>query len=440
MSLRRRLLLSVIGAVALTLVPMLVVFNVVLNERLSHEADNALYARASAELASLRIGSGRLAAPELPDAAALDPQAWVFAGARLLEQPLSDAATERAVRSLNGGARRRRDLPAAHLRLYAVPVVERGRRLGTVVAQVSLAPYESSSQTALLGSIALGVAVLLVLAIASRSVISGALAPVARMTAQAADWSDADARMRFGMGPPRDELTLLAATLDALLDRVATSIRHEQQFSAELSHELRTPLASVIAETQLALRHGHSIDELRTGLEQVLEGAQQMSRTLDTLLVAARVELGGSHGAGDARSAADAAVRAHRGSARDRGVTITVEDTAPVAIGVDTEVAERILAPLVENACRHARTRVNVASERRAGSVIVSVEDDGPGVAETERERIFEPGWSDASGNGHGAGLGLPLARRLARAAGGDVTLARDRTAGARFTVRLPAG
>ena len=75
-----------------------------------------------------------------------------------------------------------------------------------------------------------------------------------RMTRQAADWSEHDLDRRFALGPPHDELTELAATLDGLLDRLAASLRHERRFSAELSHELRTPLARVIAEAELALR------------------------------------------------------------------------------------------------------------------------------------------------------------------------------------------
>lgn len=233
---------------------------------------------------------------------------------------------------------------------------------------------------------------------------------------------------------------MLATTLDALLDRVAASIRYEQRFSAELSHELRTPLASVVAEAQLALRHGRSTDELRSALQRVLESAERISRTLDTLLAAARAELHGSRGTGDARAAAHAAAREFQALAGARGLTIRIEDGAtPIAIGVGTEVAERILAPLVENGCRHARTSLTLTAERRDGSVLVSVHDDGPGIAAAERERIFEPGWSGADSNGHGAGLGLPLARRLARAAGGEVTVADAAEHGARFTVTLPA-
>ena len=96
----------------------------------------------------------------------------------------------------------------------------------------------------------------------------------------------------------------LAATLDGLLDRVASSLRHEQRFSAELSHELRTPLTSVIAEAQLALRQSGPGDEHRAGFERIVAAAQQMRRTLDTLLAAARIEPRAVGATGDAASAA----------------------------------------------------------------------------------------------------------------------------------------
>jgi signal transduction histidine kinase len=309
--------------------------------------------------------------------------------------------------------------------------------LGAVVAEVSLRPYDSTANTALIASLVLGLAVLVVVAIASRLLISAALRPVARMTTQAAEWSDTDAELRFDMGPPKDELTQLAATLDGLLDRVATSLRHEQRFSAELSHELRTPLASVIAETQLGLRHAGSIGQYRSGYEKVLASAQQMTRTLDTLVAAARAEVQ-ARGTGDAAAAAHAAAQGSASLAAERDVAITVVDPdAPVHLGVEADVAERVLSPLVENGARHGESSVTITIERGERSVRFFVEDDGRGVSEDARDRIFEPGWRGESANGDGAGLGLPLARRLARAVGGDVTLEAS-AAGARFSARLP--
>jgi two-component system OmpR family sensor kinase len=436
--LRRRLLLSVIGAVALVLVALIVGFNVVLSTRLSHDANNELFARASAELASLHVARGQLAAPELPDAAALDARTWVFAGRRLLEHPRSDRITERAAELLNGGPRRTQEVPATHIRLYSVPVVENGKRLGTVVAEVSLKPYENTEQTALVASLVLGLVVLIVVAIASRLAIAGALRPVADMTAQAAEWSHANADLRFEMGPSRDDLTQLATTLDGLLDRVATSLRHEQRFSAELSHELRTPLANVIAEAQFALRHASSVGEYRAGYEKVLASAHQMSRTLDTLLAAARAEVQQRQATGDAAAAAHAAAQGCSGLASTREVTIEVVDpAAPIRLGVEADVAERILAPLVENGARHGDRSVTITIERQDRAVVFLVADDGHGVNQSDRERIFEPGWQGDSDNGNGAGLGLPLARRLARAVGGDVNVDASGV-GALFRVTLP--
>jgi signal transduction histidine kinase len=112
-----------------------------------------------------------------------------------------------------------------------------------------------------------------------------------------------------------------------------------------------------------------------------------------------------------------------------------------VRAGVDEDVVERILQPVVENACRYGRTRVEVEVGRDDGQVVVQVRDDGPGLAPDELERVFEPGVRGSAADGGadpGAGLGLALSRRLARASGGEVGALAD-ARGGRFTVRLPA-
>ena len=110
---------------------------------------------------------------------------------------------------------------------------------------MSLDPYEETATTALVGSVLLAVLLLGAVTLMTRWILGRALLPVSRMTEDAAAWSDHDLDRRFDLGEPYDELTRLAATLDALLERLAASIRHEQRFAAELSHELRTPLARI---------------------------------------------------------------------------------------------------------------------------------------------------------------------------------------------------
>src|SRR5438876_578281 len=132
----------------------------------------------------------------------------------------------------------------------------------------------------------------LIVGLASRWLLASSLRPVARMTRQAAAWSERDLERRFGLGEPHDELTELAATLDGLLDRIAASLRREQRFSAELSHELRTPLARVIAETELALRREREPNEYRRALGLIHRNAAPLTRTVDALVAAARAPSG----------------------------------------------------------------------------------------------------------------------------------------------------
>lgn len=442
LGLRGRLMLSVLGAIAIALAILTLGFNLVLGSRLDHDANTVAMARASSELAALRVTGGRIALGETSDAAALDSPIWVFAGGRALERPRAGAANQRAAAALAAGPRRFAEVTASDTRMYALPIVQNTTRIGTVVSAISLRTYQQVQRTALLASIVLGVLAFLAVACAARWLISRALSPVSQMTRQAAEWSDRDLDRRFSLGEPHDELTQLASTLDGLLGRLAASLRYEQRLSAELSHELRTPLAHITAEAQYALRHAHSEDEYHAGYEQILQSAARMSRTVETLIAAARAELRPARTTTDASACARAAAEAAQALADDTGVSIETPDPRTgMHVAVEADLVERILAPLLENACRYARHRVRLLVERRAASILYTIEDDGPGVPALQTEAIFEPGHrgpaSATTATMQGAGLGLALARRLARAVGGDVT-ADESKDGGRFLVQLP--
>jgi signal transduction histidine kinase len=309
------------------------------------------------------------------------------------------------------------------------------------VAAVSLAPYEQTRHTALVASALLALSAFVAVALAARWLISKALSPVARMTRQAGEWSEHNLERRFALGPPRDELTELAFTLDRLLDRLAASLRHEQRLSAELSHELRTPLASIAAEAQFALRHADLSEEGSQALRSIHECALRMGRTLETLIATAQAQLDPQRATSDARAGARAAIEAAQ-AVDDHDVAASLS-VAPqdLRVAVEQDLVERILAPLLENARRHATDRVKVSVARGSQGVMFTVSDDGEGIDGSELEAIFEPGRRarGAVAVSSGAGLGLALARRLARSAGGDVR-AEHSDAGGRFTVQLPAG
>ncbi|MGI8411152.1 MAG: histidine kinase dimerization/phospho-acceptor domain-containing protein, partial [Solirubrobacteraceae bacterium] len=367
--LRGRLLLSVLAAIGLTLAALTAGFNLVLDGRLDGDASGVVQARASAELAGLRVDQGRIVLPEAPDDRTPDIQIWVFRGPVALERPRSGAANDGAAAALARGPRATREVARTHTRLYSLPVAQSGRRLGAVVAGVSLLPYEQTARTALVASGVLALVVLIAVGLAARWLISKALRPVARMTLQAATWSDRNLERRFALGAPHDELTQLAFTLDGLLDRLAASLGHEQRLSAELSHELRTPLANIAAQAQFALRHTEQVQDGEDALGQILLSTSRMTRTLDTLIAAARAELDPHRATSDAASGARAAVTACASLGAEQGVEVTVEPgLEPIRVAVEEGVVERILAPLIENACRHAAGRVQIVTDRDGGA------------------------------------------------------------------------
>jgi signal transduction histidine kinase len=441
LGLRGRVQLAVGVAVLAALVGLIAGFNLILGHVLDRDARDLVRARAVAAIDSLRTSDGRLSVRQAPDDSAADAYLWVFTGSQTLERPRAAPGIDQAARALAAGPAGFLDVPASDTRLYAAPVTNRGKRLGTVVAGVSLAPYEQTRKLALLASLVLGGLVLLLVLLAARWLLAASLRPVVRMTRQAAEWSERDLDHRFALGPPHDELTELAATLDGLLDRLAASLRHERRFSAELSHELRTPLARVLAEAELALRRKRPPSEYQGALQLIHRNAHQLARTIDVLVAAARYEAGGERGTADAHAVAQGAARACSGLTSDRRIELeVVHPVRTLRVGVDADLAERIIQPVLENACRYGSSHVRVVLRSENSSVVYAVEDDGPGVAAGERDRIFEPGvrGTAARQGEQGAGLGLALARRLARTIDGDV-LADTAAAGGRFLIKLPA-
>jgi signal transduction histidine kinase len=441
-SLRTRLMASAVLGAVVTLAILVATFNLLLDVRLRADGDNVLRERAVAVLRSLSTVDGRLSVTEAPDQGTIDSQTWIFAGERELERPASvDPRNRWAARSLGRTGGGFMTVNATDTRMAAVPVRQSTRRLGTVVVAASLTPYESTASSALLGSVALGLIVLPAVAGLTRWLIRRALRPVAVMTTQAADWGEHDLSRRFFAREPHDELSALASVFDRLLGRLAQSLRREQHLTAEISHELRTPLAKILAETELAAGRERSSRQHGDALKRVANYADQLQRVLDTLLASARAGITPNGGASDARDSAERAAHLLRERLAEQGKSIEVLCRQPTTVALDAEVVERILSPLIENAARFAEHRIVVEIERGEEQVIFDVLDDGCGVDPSDRERIFEPGYRGGAASEEapaGVGLGLPLSRRLARAAGGEVE-ALDSRDGARFTIRLPA-
>ena len=437
--LKRRLVLAATGAVALMLALITIGFNVILRERLADDAQSVVHSRVQAGLAVTSFEGGHIRVEETPHDNTLDERVWIFEGPRAVERAHAPASVEAAVNQL-ASVDRVTAREVGSQRLLAHPIMHRGVRVGAVVGAVSLLPYRHSENIALVASLLLSVVILAGLAIIARSVVGRALRPVAQMTAQASEWSEHDLDRRFALGKPHDELTGLAATLDGLLGRLGAGLRHEKRFSAEVAHELRTPLTQLRAETELALARERPAGELREALEAVLRYTDRMTAVVNTLMAAAEREADPHTGTVDAREAAEAAVAACADSAAERGISLVPEPgRESIEVDADPDLTVQLLVPLISNAIRYGRSRVRLNVARDGAAVAFRVIDDGPGLHADELERVFEPGVrGDAANGSPGAGLGLALARRLARAAGGDV-VAETAADGGRFVVRLPA-
>lgn len=446
-TLRGRLALLALVSTAVWLALLTVGFDLALSSRLHTQADEVLRTRAAAVAATVQARpGGGLRIREPADDRALDAGTWIYAAHTALERPKASHAAQHAADRLARGHH-----PAfaeaggpAPVRLFALPVPADGPHTGTVVVSVALTPYLSTARTAVVGTALLGAFLLAGEYLVTRLVVARALQPVAHMTSLAARWSRTGAARRFGPARRPEELDALAGHLDGLLDRLAAVLRHEQRQTAEISHELRTPLARIVAEVDWLTARPRPLADQQPALESIGAAAGTMREICDTLVSTAGARDGRTPGRCAVGEVLEELARRHGEGARGTaaaGPHLRVRGTEPVGAGVPAPVLTRILAPLVDNACRYAASTVDLACRPVSGAVEISVTDDGPGVPPDRRETVFEPGRRGLPDDGHqGAGLGLPLARRLARAADGDIRLDDAPAGGARFTVRLPPG
>jgi len=431
-TLRGRLSLVAVSVTAAWVGLLTAGFNLVLAGELHAESGRTLQERAEAAAATVQVRPDRTLRVREPAAdESLDADVWVYQGTEALERPRAGRRVQQEADAMAGHGTRydTTEEPAAS-RLYALPIVSAGRQIGTVVTAVSLEPYRRVRRLALLASAGLAVLLLGGVYAATRSLVGRALRPVQVMTQQAAQWSAEDAEERFGATDRPEELAVLAESLDGVLDRQAALLRHEQQVTEELSHELRTPLSVITAEVELLRARARSAGERERGTAAIAAAAARLSGILETLLTTARSRSSSSVGRCAVAPVLLDAVPP------SEALAVSVEcDPPDLVAGVDRAVLERILAPLAENAQRYAGSGITVRGAAVGTEVHITLSDDGPGVPAELRDAVFEPGRRGPGDPHPGAGLGLALARRLARAGGGDV-----RATDAGFVVRLPRG
>ncbi|MGE4528811.1 MAG: ATP-binding protein [Rhodospirillaceae bacterium] len=254
---------------------------------------------------------------------------------------------------------------------------------------------------------------------------------------------DLGARLAPSMGRRSDEIADLARDFDAMASRLQELVAARERLLHDVSHELRSPLARLHLAAELAR---HSPERLDDGLTRIEAEARRLDDLVGELLSLSRVETG--QGADpdyfDPQELLLSVVSDARFEAQESGVAVAerigpLPEPAPTVVG-HAELLRRSLDNIVRNALRFAGGTVTVglAADAARSVYVISVEDDGPGVAPDTLCRIFEP--FVRGGAGQGYGLGLAIARRTIAAHGGDIAAANRPDGGLAVTITLPFG
>jgi len=279
-------------------------------------------------------------------------------------------------------------------------------------------------------------------------VVGRTLRPVEQIRAQLAEITGSDLSRRVPQPAGQDEIAQLARTANQTLERLDESVARQRQFASDAAHELRTPITGLRVNLEDLAMSPHDPDLTTSATQAALAATDRLEAIVTDLLLLAR--LGTTTGTvvhqpvdlADLVSTELAARHPAALCAPDgRRPTVRTQVSADVVVdGVRVQLA-RLLNNLLDNAERHTTATIDVQVVREDGDVLLAVADDGPGVPEADRERIFERFTrldSARSRSSGGSGLGLAIARGIATSHGGSLTLD-DHRPGARFVLRLPA-
>lgn len=332
------------------------------------------------------------------------------------------------------------------IRSITMPVMENGH-IVQVVQVGMLLDYTSDILEKLLIIFAVSIPLSLIMLWYAGWFLAGrALKPVELITTSARKISAENLGHRLETINPNDEIGRLAKTFNVTLDRLENAFNRTRQFSTDVSHELRTPLTILRGETEVGLRFGGDVDELKNILRSNMEEINRMSDIIDDLLELSRADEG--------KLVLDPVpVELHEllqdicttaaPDAREKRIVLDMPNVESLHVTGDPARLRQIFLNLIDNAIKYTPCdgKVSLAVDSEPGWAKVSVTDTGPGIPEKDLPHIFEQFYrvdKARNRNDGGSGLGLSLVRALSEAHGGKVELFSLPGSGCTFTVFLP--
>jgi signal transduction histidine kinase len=265
-----------------------------------------------------------------------------------------------------------------------------------------------------------------------------ALRPVEAIRSEAASITHTTIHRRLPVPATHDEISRLASTMNEMLDRLEDASTRQRKFVSDASHELRSPVASIRTQLEVALRRP-SRDDWPVVAQRVLAEDERLEQAVADLVELARLDEGVA-----ARDLAEVDLDevVFEECGRERAIPIDTSGVSGGRVNGRRDALARAVRNLVDNACRHAESRVIVTLQTRGDDVELVVADDGPGIAPEDRIRVFERFTRLDEGRARdagGMGLGLAVVKTTIERHGGSVAIEDAEPHGARFVVRIPA-
>lgn len=311
----------------------------------------------------------------------------------------------------------------------------------TVISGRTLEEVDESSAT-LVGLLAVGLPLLLVvLAAVMWRVVGRSLMPVEAMRAEVDSITAAGLDKRVPEPQSSDEIGRLATTMNQMLARLEVSQERQRRFVSDASHEMRSPVSTIRHHAEVALAHpdGVSVPDL-AGV--VLEEDLRIQALVDDLLLLASLDEERPAARSEPVDLDDLVFEAARRLNAGNGPRVDVSGVGGGRVAGDRGRLSKLVGNLLDNAARHAQASVIVSLAEQEGAVMLRVDDDGGGIDERDRTRIFERfvRLDEARGrDAGGSGLGLAIVAEVARVHGATVEVGDSSSGGARFEVSFPA-
>jgi heavy metal sensor kinase len=275
----------------------------------------------------------------------------------------------------------------------------------------------------------------------ARRAISG----VEAVTRTARKISGGSLQERVPVKPRGDEIDQLATTFNEMLDRIQTLLTEIKDMSDNIAHDLRSPITRIRGIAEVTLTTSKSLGEYENMAASTVEECDRLLDMINTMLLISKTEAGvekPSRAEVDMAALVRNACELFEPIAQDKDVSLSYRGPDQTLLPGDARMLQRMLANLVDNAVKYTPPggKVEVSlTETEPQTVVVSVDDTGAGISESDLPHIFERFYRcDRSRSQPGTGLGLSLARAIARAHGGDITVTSSLNQGSTFTITLP--